>query len=72
MQALTVNLARGHIKLDDALYLIPKHLYAHSSVVIARRENLYDITTYTKASALKRNVIAFITNRDELFQNILS
>ena len=72
MQTFTVDLARGHIKLDDAFDLVAEHLDAHSPVVVTRRIDLDYITAHAETSALEGDVVAFVTNGDEFLQDLLA
>ena len=66
VKPLSVDLARRHVELDDALHLVTEHLDAHAAVVVPRREDLDHVAAHTKASALKRDIVALVTDGDEL------
>ena len=72
VKPLAVDLARRHVELDDALHLVAEHLDAHAAVVVPRREYLDHVAAHAEASALKRDIVALVTDGDELLQNLLA
>ena len=72
VKPLSVDLARRHVELDDALYLVAEHLDAHAAVVVPRGEDLDHVAAHAEASALKRDIVALVADGDELLQDLLA